>query len=155
MDIDLQQLRDLMQALRDFELDELELEKGDERIVLRRAAAGAPVLAAPAGGYHLGGASVPPPPPPVAAEAAPAAADEGTFITSPFVGTFYRAPNPGAEAFAKVGGHFRAGQTLCIVEAMKLMNEIEAEFDGEILEILVENGKPVEFGERLFKVRKA
>lgn len=154
MDIDLQQLRDLMEALREFELDELELEKGDERIVLRRGpAAGAPVLAAPSMGY-LGGATVPPPAPSAADAAASAAAEAATYITSPFVGTFYRASNPGAEPFAKVGGHFRTGQTLCIVEAMKLMNEIEAEFDGEILEILIENGKPVEFGERLFKVRQ-
>ena len=75
-------------------------------------------------------------------------------MTSPFVGTFYRAPNPTSKAFVNEGSSFEAGQTLCIVEAMKLMNEIEAEFSGKILEILVENGKPVEYGDRLFRVQR-
>ena len=148
MDIDLDQLRDLMQALKDFELDELELEQGEERIVLRRTSAATAVMAAPM-------ASVPPPAP-AAPSAAPAAAaaedDDATYVTSPFVGTFYRAPNPCSEPFVKKGAAFGKGQTLCIVEAMKLMNEIEAEYDGVIDEILVENGQPVEYGDRLFKV---
>jgi acetyl-CoA carboxylase biotin carboxyl carrier protein len=71
------------------------------------------------------------------------------------VGTFYAAATPGAEAFAKVGTEIRPGQVLCIVEAMKLMNEIEAEQSGTVLEVLRENGKPVEYGDRLFKVRKS
>ena len=79
----------------------------------------------------------------------------GEYVTSPFVGTFYRAPSPGAKNFVGEGSHFDGGQTLCIVEAMKLMNEIEAEFAGEILEILVENGKPVEYGDRLFRVQRS
>src|SRR5262249_12057574 len=91
-------------------------------------------------------------------EAAPAkAALEGNvaYVTSPFVGTFYRAPSPEAPAFVDVGSNIRPGQALCIVEAMKLMNEIEAEFAGTIMECLVETGSPVEFGQRLFKVKKA
>ena len=76
------------------------------------------------------------------------------FVTSPFVGTFYRAAAPDSDPFVEVGASVRAGQTLCIVEAMKLMNEIEAEFSGTILEILVENGDSVEFGQKLFKIRK-
>lgn len=75
------------------------------------------------------------------------------YVTSPFVGTFYRSPSPDAPAFVEVGSVIREGQALCIVEAMKLMNEIEAEKPGRIIEILVENGKPVEFGQKLFKVQ--
>ena len=75
------------------------------------------------------------------------------YVTSPFVGTFYRAPSPDAPMFADVGSSIKPGQTLCIVEAMKLMNEIEADVAGTILEVLVENGKSVEFGQKLFKVR--
>ena len=76
------------------------------------------------------------------------------FVTSPFVGTFYRASGPDSEPFAEVGAVLKKGQTLCIVEAMKLMNEIEAEFPCTVVEILVENGSSVEFGQRLFRVRK-
>ena len=89
---------------------------------------------------------------PTASEAAPAAEPvvQGTTVTSPMVGTFYRAPNPGAEPFVKVGDHVEAGQTLGIIEAMKLLNEIEAETSGTIKEICVENAQPVEFGQPLF-----
>jgi acetyl-CoA carboxylase biotin carboxyl carrier protein len=78
-----------------------------------------------------------------------------SYITSPFVGTYYRAPNPEAAPFVDEGTKFKKGQVLCIVEAMKLMNEIEAEVDGIIVQILVENGQPVEYGEPLFKIRQA
>ena len=82
----------------------------------------------------------------------PAVSEEGVvFVTSPFVGTFYRSPSPDAPSFVDVGSVVREGQTLCIVEAMKLMNEIEADCTCTIVEILTENGKPVEFGQRLFK----
>jgi acetyl-CoA carboxylase biotin carboxyl carrier protein len=77
------------------------------------------------------------------------------IVTSPFVGTFYRAPSPDAPSFVEVGSVVRAGQTLCIVEAMKLMNEIEAECSGTITEIFGQNGKPVEFGQKLFRIKKA
>jgi acetyl-CoA carboxylase biotin carboxyl carrier protein len=77
-----------------------------------------------------------------------------SYITSPFVGSFYRAPNPEAAPFVDEGTKFKKGQVLCIVEAMKLMNEIEAEVDGVIVQILVENGQPVEYGEPLFKIRQ-
>ena len=80
-------------------------------------------------------------------------ADEGVFVTSPFVGTFYRAPGPDTASFAEVGGAVKKGQTLCIVEAMKLMNEIEADVSGTVVEVLVENGKSVEFGQRLFRIK--
>ena len=77
------------------------------------------------------------------------------FVTSPFVGTFYKAPSPEADPFVAVNGSVKKGQTLCIIEAMKLMNEIEAEFAGTVLEVLVESGKSVEFGQKLFKIKKS
>ncbi len=147
MNIDLDKLRELIAMLEDSSLTELEIKTEDERIRLSKAAtaqAFAPVAvphpAATAGPGAQG-----------AGQAEPAA-DEGTFVTSPFVGTFYRSPSPDSEPFVKVGDQVHVGQTLCIVEAMKLMNEIEAEIEGKIVEILIENGKPVEFGDRLFRV---
>jgi len=77
------------------------------------------------------------------------------FVTSPFVGTFYKAPSPEADPFVAVNGPVKKGQTLCIIEAMKLMNEIEAEFAGTVLEVLVDSGKSVEFGQKLFKIKKS
>ncbi len=91
--------------------------------------------------------------PPGESAAAPAADDGLKTIDSPMVGTFYRSPKPGAPAFVEVGSQVAPGKTLCIVEAMKLMNEIEAEIGGTIVEILVENGQPVQFGQPLFKIR--
>ena len=154
MDIDLKQLKELMRSLKQFDISELELEKDGERIKLCRtlegvshvlSAAPMPSLApsvAPAGG---------------APSVAPPAADDGSFffVTSPFVGTFYASKTPGGEPFVKVGSEIKPGQVLCIVEAMKLMNEIEAESAGTVVEVLRENGKPVEFGELLFKVKKS
>ena len=146
MKVDLDQLRELMKALNEHELDELELHKGDESILVRRN-----------GGHLVAAAPMMAPaiPAPVGAGAAPATeAMEGELITSPFVGTFYRQPNPTSDPFIKAGDSFTKGQALCIVEAMKLMNEIEAEFDGVCLEVLIENGKPVEYGDPLFRVEK-
>jgi acetyl-CoA carboxylase biotin carboxyl carrier protein len=155
MNIDLNQLRALMEAMREFELDEMELENSEERIVLRRGSASAPVAIAPAPTYVTHAPSMVPPAPAMApAPAATADAADVVYVTSPFVGTFYRSSSPGGEPFVKPGSRVEVGQTLCIVEAMKLMNEIEAELAGEILEVLVENGKTVEYGDKLFKVRK-
>ncbi len=147
MEVDLDQLRELMQALNDFELDELELKHGEERIVLRRKSAGGGMMSAPAGmgAYPSMG-------PPTAPAKVPDV--DATYVTSPFVGTFYGSPSPDADPFVTPGSSFSQGQSLCIVEAMKLMNEIEADFDGVVLEVLVENGKPVEYGDRLFRVEK-
>jgi len=87
-------------------------------------------------------------------EAKPECVVEGELITSPMVGTFYQAPSPDSPPFVKVGDKVKKGQTLCIIEAMKIMNELEAEFDCEILEILVEDGQPVEFDTPLFRVKR-
>ncbi len=155
MDIDIEQLRELMRSLSEFDVSELELEHGDERISLRRgpAATESVVIGAPAASPSVMPAAAPSPAAPAAAAAESDDAD-AQWVTSPFVGTFYRAPSPDADPFVAVGSKIEPGTVLCIVEAMKLMNEIESDVSGTILEILVENGKPVEYGDRLFKVGK-
>jgi len=85
-------------------------------------------------------------------ESAAPPVENGTYVTSPFVGTFYRAPSPESDAFVEVGDVIAPGQVLCIVEAMKLMNEIESEVEGTIVEILIEDGQPVEYGDQLFRI---
>jgi acetyl-CoA carboxylase biotin carboxyl carrier protein len=154
MDIDLEQLKQLMRTLREHDIDELEYENAEERLVLRRNAGSTFVTSAPQS-THAQHAPASSPLPPAPATAAAAAADPNVaYIVSPFVGTFYAAPSPNAPNFVDVGASIRAGQTLCIVEAMKLMNEIESEMSGTIVEVLVASGKPVEYGEKLFRVRK-
>jgi acetyl-CoA carboxylase biotin carboxyl carrier protein len=127
--------------------------RGGEKVVIRR---GAVLAAAPAPVYHPAPVAAPVAAAPLAAAAAPKAeakADApGTYVSSPFVGTFYRAPSPDSPAFTVVGQKVKKGQVLCIVEAMKLMNEIECEVDGTVAEILVQNATPVEFGEKLFRI---
>lgn len=148
--MDLRKLKTLIDLVAESGISELEVTEENDKVrivnkvqteaVAAPAVAAAPVVAAaPAAA-------------PAAAEAAPAAEPvvEGKTVTSPMVGTFYRAPNPGAEPFVKVGDHVEAGQTLGIIEAMKLLNEIEAETSGTVKEICVENAQPVEFGQPLF-----
>ena len=144
--LDLKSLRRLLRLLEKRNVAEFEFE--DEKVRLRLVRGG--VVAATA---SPAATMASPAEPPVIA-AAPA--DEGNVVhvTSPFVGTFYRSPSPDAPPFVEVGSDVREGQALCIVEAMKLMNEIEADGAGTIVEILVENGKPVEFGQKLFKVKR-
>ena len=145
MKLDLEQLRELIRLLDEANLTEIEVEHDDDRIRVRRdpaAAAGAAVAEA-ASPARADAAQAGPP---------PAAEDGSTYVTSPFVGTFYRSPSPDADPFVDVGDEVTPGQVLCIVEAMKLMNEIEAEAAGTVVEVLVENGKPVEYGDRLFRI---
>jgi acetyl-CoA carboxylase biotin carboxyl carrier protein len=146
--IDMAQLREIAEIATEFDLAEIEVDACGGLRVVRRAA-GAPVAVA---------APLPPPPPvqlAAPAEKAGKPAEVGTLITSPFVGTFYRAPAPESPPFADVGQAVRKGQVVCIVEAMKLMNEIESEFDGKIVEILVKNAEHVEYGQPLFRIEKA
>ena len=143
MQIALEQLEALLKTLEDKKVAEFEYE--DEKIRLR-IALGRPAVAAVAQApVHASAALAP------AVDVVDASV---SYVTSPFVGTFYRAPSPEAENFTEVGASVKKGQTLCIVEAMKLMNEIESEASGTIVEILVENGKSVEFGQKLFKIKK-
>jgi 3-dehydroquinate dehydratase-2 len=146
MEIDMRQLRELMRALRQFDLSEIDIRQGDQRISVRRSPTR---LATEAPAARLGV-----PAPVSAPSVAPGEDPSIAYITSPFVGTFYRAPAPEAPPFTEVGQSIGVGQVVCIVEAMKLMNEIEAEVSGRVLEILGENGKPVEYGQRLFKIQK-
>ncbi len=155
--VDVDQLRALLEVLNEQNVAEFEHESEGTRLRIVRT------HAAPAGGfaYAAGPMSVGGPPMGGAAqEAAPApvAAPEPTDVvdvTSPFVGTFYRAPTPDTPTFVEVGAVVRPGQTLCIVEAMKLMNEIEAEVSGTVIEVFAQNGKSVEFGQKLFRIKKA
>jgi len=110
----------------------------------------------PAATPHASVAAAPGPSPPPPVEPAADAADteiELAVVKSPIVGTFYRSPEPGAPSFVDVGAAVKKGQVLCIIEAMKLMNEIDSEYDGEVVNIYVENGQPVQYGERLFAIR--
>jgi acetyl-CoA carboxylase biotin carboxyl carrier protein len=156
--LDLAELRKLAELMEQKDLYEVEVEEEGKRVhIVRggpRPAAHAPVAWAPAGMLPAAG-SLPPQAAagePAAAGAAPAAS-RGLEIPSPMVGTFYRAPGPDAAPFVEVGDRINKSTVVCIVEAMKVMNEIKAEVDGEILEILVQNGEPVEFGQPLFLVR--
>lgn len=146
--MDLRKLKKLIDLVEESGISELEITEGEEKVRISRVlATGAhqPIYApAPAA------APVIPVSAPSPATAAEPATPEGHAVRSPMVGTFYRAPSPGAKAFVEVGQSVNPGDTLCIIEAMKLLNEIEADQGGTIKAILVENGQPVEYGEPLF-----
>lgn len=156
--MDLRKLKTLIDLVSESGVAELEITEGDDRVKIVNRVGAAPVAAAApaviATPVVASAAPAATPAPAVAAEpaAAPVAAEDTRTINSPMVGTFYRAPSPGAKPFADVGQKVKAGDTVCIIEAMKLLNEIETEYDGVIKEILVENGQPVEFGQPLFVI---
>ena len=154
--MDLRKLKTLIDLVAESGIAELEITEGEDKVKIVKSNAGpqtshvshvytAPTSAAPAAPTAAA---------PIAEAAAPvstaASAPEGKVIKSPMVGTFYRASSPGAEPFVSVGSSVSEGQTLCVIEAMKLMNEIPADAAGVIKEVLVENGQPVEFGQPLF-----
>lgn len=151
--MDLRKLKTLIELVETSGIAELEIQEGEERVRITRSqppAAAATTttlqlpmgasLVAPAGSAASPGAAAPP---------APSEEPEGHLVKSPMVGTFYRAASPGAKSFVEVGDTVQAGDTLCIIEAMKLMNEIESDKTGVVKQILVENGQPVEFGQPL------
>ena len=154
--MDLRKLKKLIDLVEESGIAEIEVTEGEEKVRITRSVAApamqtvyataAPVQATPA----PVAAPAQPAAAPAAAAPAPAARDLSNAQKSPMVGTFYRAASPSTPAFVEVGQTVKAGDTLCIIEAMKLMNEIEAEKSGVVKEILVENGQPVEFGEPLF-----
>ena len=158
MNIDLIQLKRLMRAMRRYDLDEVELREGDGAIVLRRSPRGessspvdlAPVAVARPSHFPMNTGA-----PSVASgvPSAPPVDPDLVTVTAPLIGTFYRAASPQSRPFVEVGSTIQAGGVLCIIEAMKLMNEIEAEVGGTIVEVLVETGRAVEFGEALFRIR--
>ena len=143
MKLDLEQLRELIRLLDESNLTEIEVEQDDDRIRVRRDPT--PVVGA-VPSSSIGAAST------AESGGASTVEDDGNYVTSPFVGTFYRAASPKSEEFVREGDSIAPGQVLCIVEAMKLMNEIESEVSGTIVEVLVDNGKPVEYGDRLFRI---
>ncbi|MFO7629875.1 MAG: acetyl-CoA carboxylase biotin carboxyl carrier protein [Prochlorococcaceae cyanobacterium] len=159
MQLDHDQLHKLLALLGDSDIQELKLEGDDFRLEVRRnlpLAAPVAMLQAPAAVASSAPASpapssapAPSPPPPAAA----AVRGDLLEITAPMVGTFYRAPAPGEPSFVELGARISIGQTVCILEAMKLMNELESEVVGELVEILVESGTPVEFGQVLMRVK--
>ena len=152
--MDLRKLKKLIDLVQESGIAELEITEGEERVRIARGglvnvtATGVPAAipataqaaAAPTAAIAPAAAAAPPPP----------AGAEGHVVKSPMVGTFYRAPAPDAKPFVDVGGAVKEGDTICVIEAMKLMNEIEADASGTIKAILVENGQPVEYGQALF-----
>ena len=161
--MDLNQLKQILDLVRTHDLAEFEIEHDGLRLKIRKDAAGAPAVvassvyapSAPAAAPVAVSASAAPP----ATPSGPTAADAGeadvelAVVKSPIVGTFYRSPEPGAPPFVEIGSQVKKGQVLCIIEAMKLMNEIDSEYDGEIASVYVEGGQPVQYGERLFAIR--
>jgi acetyl-CoA carboxylase biotin carboxyl carrier protein len=149
------EIRQILEMMREHELVEFELERDDVKIRLKKQASGqwavAPVAAAvPMAAPPL---AVPAPAPQAAPAAAPDDDMEFAVIKSPIVGTFYRAAEPGAKPYADVGDMVKKDQVICIIEAMKLMNEINAECDGQVVKVYVENGQAVQYGERLFAIK--
>jgi acetyl-CoA carboxylase biotin carboxyl carrier protein len=168
--INVEQLKQILDLVREHELSELEIEQEGLRVKVRKDVSGGPMVhpAAGASGHgapRVGAGSTPASA--AATAAAPAAPPtsqqppldevdtdvELAVVKSPIVGTFYRSPEPGAPSFVDIGTIVKKGQVLCIIEAMKLMNEIDSEYDGEIVNVYVESGQPVQYGERLFAIR--
>jgi acetyl-CoA carboxylase biotin carboxyl carrier protein len=159
--MDLDDIRSILDLVKEHDLNEFELEVDSLKIKVRKAGASHPIQSpvlppyGPLPAVALAGGQAAPKAIDLRAEAA--AAPEGdtdlAIMTSPIVGTFYRAPEPGAPPFAEKGARVKKGQVLCIIEAMKLMNEIECEHEGEVVAIYVENGQPVQYGERLFAIK--
>lgn len=154
MQFDHGQLRDLLEQLSKSDIQEFRLEGEDFRLEVRRNLP-ASVMALPATALPAAPAAPPEAAPssPSAPPAAAASRSDLQSITAPMVGTFYRSSAPGEDPFVELGTRIKAGQTVCILEAMKLMNELEAEVAGEVVEILVESGTPVEFGQVLMRIR--
>ena len=161
--MDLDQLKQILDLVREHDLSEFEIEHEGLRLKIRKDPATGVVAAVP---LAVGGAPAPAasaaagPPPHTSATAAVAPPSEAVdvdielaVVKSPIVGTFYRAPEPGAPDFVEIGTTVKKGQVLYIIEAMKLMNEIDSEYDGEIVNVYVENGQPVQYGERLFAIK--
>jgi acetyl-CoA carboxylase biotin carboxyl carrier protein len=153
--MDIRKIKKLIELLEESGLAEIEITEGEESVRIARVAQGspaitqtmpvhAPIAAPPAAAPAAA-------PAPAAVEAAPAPRNEN-LVTAPMVGTFYASPAPGAKAFVEVGQEVRVGQVLCIIEAMKMMNQIESERAGKVVAVLAKNGEPVEFGQPLFAI---
>lgn len=146
--MNIKELKELLELMKDHGLTEVEIEKEGTSIKLKKTASGI-VSASPQQVIAQPAAAIPAP---AAQAATPAASDSGDFLKSPMVGTFYQSPAPDQPPYATIGQSVKEGDVLCIIEAMKLMNEIKAEKSGVIKEILVENGQAVEFDQPLFRI---
>lgn len=163
--MDLDNLRQILELVRQHDLSEFEIEHEGLKLKIRKSTGHGAVEAHTVAATHtVAGGAVPAAPGPAPSALASAVTDpeaeaaddvELAIVKSPIVGTFYRSPEPSAPPFVEVGAVVKKGQVLCIIEAMKLMNEITSEYDGEIVSAYVENGKPVQYGERLFAIRTA
>jgi acetyl-CoA carboxylase biotin carboxyl carrier protein len=152
--VEARELRDLIELISRSNFSTFELER--EGFKLRLVKGGGTAAGSPSSDVIVVSSPVPSPAAAIPVPAAPVPAEAGLVdVSSPIVGTYYRQPSPGSDPFVEVGSRVKKGQVLCIIEAMKLMNEIEAEIDGEVVEICVQNGQPVEFGEVLFRIRPA
>ena len=150
--MDLRKLKTLIDLVAESGVSELEVTEGEDKVRIVKNPA---PIAAPAQQFYAAAPTAPAPAPAPASAAAPAAEaapaePTGHAVKSPMVGTFYRSPTPGADSFVKIGDTVKEGQTLCIIEAMKLLNEIESDKSGVVKEILCENGQGIEFGQALF-----
>jgi acetyl-CoA carboxylase biotin carboxyl carrier protein len=147
--MDIRKVKKLIELLEESGISEIEISEGEESVRISRypkpgtVSVAAPMQAAPAA-----------PAPSAPAAAAPAAPARGQQVTAPMVGTFYSGPAPGAKPFVEIGTEVKPGDTLCVIEAMKMMNQIESEFAGRVVSVLVENGSPVEFGQTLFVIEE-
>ena len=160
--MNLDDVREILALMRDNGLSEFEIERDGLKLRLRKDSAGTVVTTPLIAAAYTPSAVIPqvaaPAGPPVAARPDVDAAEteiELAVVKSPIVGTFYRSSEPGSPAFVEIGATVKKGQVLCIIEAMKLMNEIDSEYEGEIANIYVENGQPVQYGERLFAIKTA
>jgi acetyl-CoA carboxylase biotin carboxyl carrier protein len=151
--MDIRKIKKLIELLEESGLAEIEITEGEESVRIARVTHSAPVVTQYAAPAPVAAASPAPAaaPPATAAASAPAARDEN-LVTAPMVGTFYASPAPGAKSFVEVGQEVRVGQVLCIIEAMKMMNQIESERAGRVVAVLAKNGEPVEFGQPLFAI---
>ena len=149
--MDIRKVKKLIALLEESGISEIEISEGEESVRISRypkpgtISMAAPLPVAPA---------APAPAAPSAPAAAPVAPARGQQVTAPMVGTFYSGPAPGAKPFVEIGSEVKPGDTLCVIEAMKMMNQVESEFAGRIVSVLVENGSPVEFGQTLFVIEE-
>lgn len=149
--IEFDEIRQILEIMRAHELAEFEYERDGLRIRLKKGSSANPPAAQPVPAYNPHAPSATPGAP--AVERGEADALHLAVVKSPVVGTFYRSPDPNAPPFIQIGNTVTKGQVLCIIEAMKLMNEIASEYDGEVVNIFVEDGQPVQYGERLFAIK--
>jgi acetyl-CoA carboxylase biotin carboxyl carrier protein len=153
--MDIRKVKKLIELLEESGISEIEISEGEESVRISRypkpGASVAPSVQAPPAATPAAPSAAPPGSEPAAAAASPV---RGQQVTAPMVGTFYSGPAPGAKPFVEIGTEVKPGDTLCVIEAMKMMNQIESEFAGRIVSILVENGSPVEFGQTLFVIEE-